>query len=249
MPGILGDALLTGAMAGKGVLGPTLSAYSPTWRERAAQWLLGDRYGAAKQNFVSGLMGTTGLGQSGMGLADLTPAGVPMAVQEAYRSGDPQAMAMALMPAYHGTTKAGAKAIRSAGFSKPAGREPAVFLSDSPSDAYEFARMRAYGNQRDAKVVRSQVDDTGFYQADAGGEIYTPELMERILTEARDSGAPGATIKGIQNFEWSTPTTTYAVFDPSRVVIDILRKYGLAGLLPAGTAAGATIGSQQSDGL
>lgn len=105
MPGILGDALLTGAMAGKGVLGPTLSAYSPTWRERAAQWLLGDRYGAAKQNFVQGLMGTTGLGQSGMGLADLTPAGVPMAVQEAYRSGDPQGMALAVAPmgaAYRG---------------------------------------------------------------------------------------------------------------------------------------------------
>lgn len=32
-------------------------------------------------------------------------------------------------------------------------------------------------------------------------------------------------------------------------LIDILRKYGLAGLLPAGAAAGATIGSQQSDGL
>lgn len=220
------DALM-GAQAGTtgGILGrlsapqQEVRAYQPTLRERLAQLLMGDAPSQPRRDFVGGLLGTTGLGETRFGLLDMTPLGSLFGAQEAYRAGDPQAMAMALVPAYHGTTKAGAQAIRSLGFSRPSGREPAVFFTDTPNDAYEFARMRAFGDSRNAKVVKTEVDDTGFYHANARGAVYTPELMERLLAEALATGAPGVTIRGIQNFEHSVPSTTYAVFDPSRVKV------------------------------
>jgi len=85
-----------------------LSAYQPTFRDRLAQWMMGDQKPTPeKSKLVGGLLGSTGLGNTGMGLLDLTPAGIPMQAQEAYRAGDDRMLAMALMP---GTKKPGIKA-------------------------------------------------------------------------------------------------------------------------------------------
>jgi GNAT superfamily N-acetyltransferase len=82
-----------------------LRPYEPTWRDRLASALLGDGRSSGRQQFVEGLLGSRGLGQTGMGLVDLTPAGVPLAVQEsrqAFEQGSPVSGllgAMAVLPA------------------------------------------------------------------------------------------------------------------------------------------------------
>lgn len=82
-----------------------LRPYEPTWRDRLANVLMGDGRSSARQQFVEGLLGSRGLGQTGMGLVDLTPAGIPLAVQEsrqAFEQGSPVAGllgAMAVLPA------------------------------------------------------------------------------------------------------------------------------------------------------
>ena len=95
--------------------GPSLTAFNPTWRDRMAQMLMGDaKPSPEKARLVEGLMGSRGLGSTGMGVADLTPAGIPMQAQEAYRAGDDRMLAMALMPgpktpgikAFHGSQQA-----------------------------------------------------------------------------------------------------------------------------------------------
>jgi len=69
-----------------------LRSYDPTWRDRIAQALLGQgRPSPDRRAMVSGLLGSAGLGSTGMGVADLTPLGVPFAAQEAkrdYQAGD-----------------------------------------------------------------------------------------------------------------------------------------------------------------
>jgi hypothetical protein len=91
-----------------------LSAYQQTMRDRIAAALIGDNQSLARRNFVGGLFGSVGIGTTGTGLVDLTPAGVPLALEEAWRNRDPQAAAMALMPpgARHGAqaVRAGARA-------------------------------------------------------------------------------------------------------------------------------------------
>ena len=77
----------------------SLSAYQPTLRDRFATWLMGDgRPSPERAGLIEGLTGSRGMGTTGMGLLDATPAGVPFAVQDAYRSGDDRQLAMAIMP-------------------------------------------------------------------------------------------------------------------------------------------------------
>lgn len=103
--------------------GPVLSSYEPTIRDKIASFLIGDqRPSPEKRAFVSGLMGGTGLGAQGLGLADMTPLGIPMQAQEAAREGDYQGAAMAVTPFgvgakanrfLHGTTREAIPSIRS----------------------------------------------------------------------------------------------------------------------------------------
>lgn len=78
---------------------PELRSYQPTMRDRLAQMLMGDtRPSPEKRSFIQGLLGSSGLGNTGMGLVDFTPAGIPMQVQEASREGDYQGAALAMAP-------------------------------------------------------------------------------------------------------------------------------------------------------
>jgi hypothetical protein len=82
-----------------------LRPYEPTWRDRLANVLMGDGRSSARQQFVEGLLGSRGLGQTGMGLVDVTPFGIPLAVQESRQSFDQGSPvsgllgAMAVLPA------------------------------------------------------------------------------------------------------------------------------------------------------
>jgi hypothetical protein len=68
-----------------------LRPYEPSWRDRLGQLLMGQafmgdgRASPERRRFVSGLLGSTGLGQTGMSLIDLTPLGAPLSANEAYR--------------------------------------------------------------------------------------------------------------------------------------------------------------------
>jgi hypothetical protein len=65
-----------------------LRAYKPTMRDQIATWLMGDdRSSPARNRLIEGVMGSRGLGNTGMGLVDLTPAGAPLWTQE-YKSAE-----------------------------------------------------------------------------------------------------------------------------------------------------------------
>ncbi len=79
--------------------GQTISPTQPTWKDRIAQFLMGDqRPSVERRNFVEGLMGTSGIGPSGFGIASLTPAGPILDAQEAAQGGDYRGAALAAIP-------------------------------------------------------------------------------------------------------------------------------------------------------
>lgn len=195
-----------------------MRAYHPTWRERAAQWLLGDHYGAAKENFVSGLMGTTGLGQSGMGLADLTPAGVPMAVQEAYRARDPQGMALAAMPG-GGSIARGAKQKLITAYR--GGSTP--WFADEWDTVYHpelFAHTdrniaAQYGGVSEFKVDRSSLFDATKDPQKWREFINTGDPLNAV----RKAGYKGAIYPDDHDWEIPVNGLELAIFDPSAAIL------------------------------
>lgn len=76
------------------------TAYKPTLRDRIAGALLpaDGQASLARENLVTGLTGSKGIGSTGMGIADVTPLGVPMALQEALRANNAQDAALAIVP-------------------------------------------------------------------------------------------------------------------------------------------------------
>ena len=79
--------------------GATLKPYEPTLRDRIANWMLGnERSLFEREKFVEGLLGSRGLGTTGLSLADVTPAGMAFGAEEAAREGDYKGAAMAVLP-------------------------------------------------------------------------------------------------------------------------------------------------------
>ena len=83
-------------------------SYEPTLRERAAQRLMGDEPSQTRRSIITRLMGTSGLGESGIGLADAVPfLGSALGGQEEAAKGNYGMAAVNLIP--------GAKIARSTG--------------------------------------------------------------------------------------------------------------------------------------
>jgi hypothetical protein len=80
--------------------GASLTAFTPTMRQAAAQRMMGDERAAVggREKLVNLIYGTTGLTEPGMSLSDLTPAGQAFGVEEALRRGDVKGAAMAALP-------------------------------------------------------------------------------------------------------------------------------------------------------
>lgn len=96
-----------------------LKPYNPTIRDRIASALMGEaRPGSARANMVEGITGSRGIGPVGMGLIDFTPAGIPLAGQEAQRSAQSGDMlgatlnAMAVIPAAKAPVRAAQQGIK-----------------------------------------------------------------------------------------------------------------------------------------
>lgn len=76
-----------------------LRPYEPSWRDRLAMMMMGDgRASPERRRVVEGLLGSTGLGNTGVGAADFTPAGLLFAgneYQRAKEEGDRMGAALA----------------------------------------------------------------------------------------------------------------------------------------------------------
>lgn len=80
-------------------------SFEPTISDRIAQYLLGEeKVSPEYRRVVEGLTGSSGLGRTGIGIIDVTPAGIPTAVQEGKRAaeegryGEAALTAASLMP-------------------------------------------------------------------------------------------------------------------------------------------------------
>jgi hypothetical protein len=101
-----------------------LSEYHPTWSDRIARLMYGDKPASpAKEAFVTGVMGTKGIGRTGIGLMDLTPAGMVLGAQEELAHGNPEMAAATILPGAKPLGHVGKKAagILEEGMSKIAG--------------------------------------------------------------------------------------------------------------------------------
>lgn len=89
-----------GAMLAEAATGPAMRAYDPTWRDQIGGWLFDHTSGSPEaRRFVEGLIGSTGLGNTGASVADFTPGlGQALQAQDAYAKGDAKGMAQAVVP-------------------------------------------------------------------------------------------------------------------------------------------------------
>jgi hypothetical protein len=95
MPDVRGGLLARQANISSLSRGQELRSYSPTIRDRLLAGLLGESKPSPERRRISeGLIGTP----TSAGVIDVTPGGVPLAIQEAARAGDAQGVAMSIMP-------------------------------------------------------------------------------------------------------------------------------------------------------
>lgn len=78
--------------------GQTLSPYEPTWRDRLASMMLGEQPSFEKRKQIEGLLGSSGLGDTGMSLVDFTGLGGLLDAQTQAAAGDYRSAAMAMVP-------------------------------------------------------------------------------------------------------------------------------------------------------
>jgi hypothetical protein len=77
----------------------SLRPYEPTTRDLIARLLMGDsRASPERARAVEGLMGSRGLGNTGLAIADFVPGGQLLGAEEGYRESGAQAGALAMMP-------------------------------------------------------------------------------------------------------------------------------------------------------
>lgn len=125
-----------------------------------------------------------------------------------------------IVTAFHGTQKTTRDLIRREGFRIPEGTdERAIFLASDPLESYNFAWSYgpASATRKDAKVMRTNLDTSGFKEIDYGGETYDPDAMVELIDQATEEGLPGLIIRNIRNEDDRDPTTTYAVLDKDRI--------------------------------
>lgn len=126
-----------------------LRPYEPTWRDRIAQMMMGDgRASPERRRFVEGLLGSSGLGNTGMGVVDVTPVGGLLQAQEAVREGDPRGAALAVLP-IPGAAKVKQAANVAADVATPQGIRA---YHGSPHD-YPAERLVRYGDGRTEYLV------------------------------------------------------------------------------------------------
>jgi hypothetical protein len=77
----------------------TLRSYTPSWRDQLGALLMGDsRASPERARAVEGLVGSRGLGNTGMSISDVVPGSQVLGALEANQEGDHQGAALAVLP-------------------------------------------------------------------------------------------------------------------------------------------------------
>jgi hypothetical protein len=158
----------------------SIAPYNPTLRDRIASFLMGDgRASPERAAIVEGLMGSRGMGTTGMGMADVTPLGIPMAVQDSARAGDPEGVAMAVMPVPgSGALKAVAR--------KAKGAAKAPMRMAFPEYTHEYPPI---GTPTLMKKQSLKGISSGGYskagKAEPWGSPVTPEEAQRLVDDGQ----------------------------------------------------------------
>lgn len=139
-----------------------LRPYEPTWRDRIAQMMMGDgRASPERRRFVEGLLGSSGLGNTGMGVVDVTPVGGLLQAQEAVQEGDPRGAALAVVPPLAASKmKFPANAAKNEILQRAVPNTPAASFSD------DALLMRVMRQQKPEQAGEASV---------RGGVFYLPE--------------------------------------------------------------------------
>lgn len=132
-----------------------MSAYSPTWRDQLASWLMGDQKPSPERSrLVEGLTGSTGLsGGSGFGVADIVPGGQVLAAQEAGRKGDYSGMVMGMVGGPAGKVPGRGQIANALAPEQPRGQVTSMFTRQSVSPD-QYAQ-----NAQAIPALRKQVAD------------------------------------------------------------------------------------------
>lgn len=117
-----------------------LRPYTPTWRDTVASWMMGQGQSSPERRaFVGGLLGSTGLGNTGVGVVDATPVGGLLSLQEASQSGDKTGMALASAGLIPGAGVAEKVAAKVAERSAPAAERFITAYHGSPHSFDKFS--------------------------------------------------------------------------------------------------------------
>lgn len=160
----------------------TLSSYNPTWRDKLATWMMGDGQASTERRaFVGGLLGSTGLGNTGVGVVDATPAGGLLGLQEAAQSGDKGGMALAAAGLIPGAGVAEKVVAKTAERAAPAAERFITAYHGSPHsfDKFDLSKIgtgegaQAYGH--------------GLYFADSEdvAKSYRDDLSRKIIVDGK----------------------------------------------------------------
>ncbi|WNJ88460.1 hypothetical protein [Bosea sp. 685] len=175
-----------------------LRPYQPGWRDQLGQLLMGnERASPVRRRFVSGLLGSAGLGQTGMSLVDLTPLAAPLSANEAYRDyqdGNYTGAALNTLGTVLGAAPAlavlgkGAKnlASRSVSLYDPPVKPPRPFAADYPAGAPADARGKLThtidGDPITARYVVGRTEG-------GGGDVALPgEALDEIAKAGTGEG-------------------------------------------------------------
>lgn len=180
----------------------TLRPYSPTWRDKLGSYLYDMTSKSPEaRNFVGGLVGSRGLGTTGMSVADATPIGMGLQFQEAAQNGDTKGMALAAIPM---PMKAGAGMVkRAAEEVAPAVERGIVAYHGSPHsfDRFDMSKIgtgegaQAYGHGlyfADSEDVAKSYRDAlaGGSQRFVGDEPYRSQDPVHLAASLRTTYAP-----------------------------------------------------------
>lgn len=87
------------------------SAPPQTTRQRIASWMLGEQPSAYRRRLTGEVMGTTGIGETGLGLVDATPLGMALGAEDAAKKGHYAEAAINIVPGASMAGKFGRAAI------------------------------------------------------------------------------------------------------------------------------------------
>lgn len=194
---------------------PTLSAYNPTWRDRVASWMMGDSVASPERRaFVGGLLGSTGLGNNGVGVVDATPAGGLLGLQEAGQAGDRTGMALAAAGMLPGAGVAEKVAAKAAERAAPAAERFITAYHGSPHSFDKFS-LDKIGTGEGAQAYGH-----GLYFADSEGvaKSYRDKLA---MGEAKIGGRP---VSELASESYSLPYGQQPTVEHR--IADIISSYG-----------------------